>query len=365
MDARLYSIQSKLPQDVISSLEENRGNGNAIWSLLEIYRENNYISAEEETVLYNEYIIVTANHGVHLNNVQPENQYAQQGYAQYAGAQQNYGYQNPQAQQNYAYQNMDPQQYAMQQESRQKAEVAYQQLKKGKRHFIVGLVVAALSLMYILIFSSVGFSEVEMPENFADNIHSIASGTEYFIKDAVILGGYAEYFEAPENLTGDQEIPDGQKNVTDVFYIAIVTDNNDKEYIVSLSFDADSDIARTLENYDFENDVYEFSAYFEAKTFSSFVSEITEESVSDFYDEFVEEVNYYFDYTLEAVDWDFEYVHSEDYDYEENAETGRAAFISVTIVFGLLLVGMVVLAIKGKKNQKKAAAELAQLGYTI
>lgn len=380
MDSRLYSIQSRLPEEIVSSLEENRGDGNAVWSLLEIYRENNYISAEEETVLYNEYIIPTANHGVHLNDVRPRNANpygAQPGYPQYDGnVQQNYGYQNANAQQSYGYQNSnvqpnysymnnDAQQYAMQQENRQKAAFVFQKYKKGKRNFVIGVVVAIACLFYGLVFGLAGTTEVEVPENLTDNLSSITSGTDYFIKDVVIFGQYAEYYETPETVVDGQEIPESRKTVTDDFYVAIITDNYGTEYITSLSFKHSSDIAKTLSNFDFENDVYEMSAYFDTKTLSSFVSDTSNESVSVFFDEVVDEMNSYLEYPLEVIDWDFEYLHPEDYDYEESAESGKVAAVVSIVLFGGIAVGMVFLAVSGKKKQKKAAAELAQMGYKV
>lgn len=380
MDSRLYAIQSRLPEEIISSLEENRGDGNSVWSLLEIYRENNYISVEEETVLYNEYIIPTANHGVHLNSVRPEsnNQYgaqtdygyqnanAQQNYGyQNANAQQNYGYQNANAQPNYGYMNNDAQQYAMQQENRQKAAVIFQQHKKGKRNFVVGVIVAIICLFYGFVFGFINMTDVEIPENLTDNLSSIASGTDYFIKDIVIFGQYAEYYETPETVVEGQEIPEGRKTITDDFYVAMITDDYGTDYLTSVSFKHGSDIAKKLSDFDFDNGAYEMSAYFDTKTFSAFVSDATSENVSIYFDGVIDELNSYADYPLEVIDWNFEYLHPEDYDYEASAESGKMAAIVSMIVFGGIAVGMVILAVSGKKKQKKAAVELARMGYNI
>ncbi len=362
MEFRLYDILCKLPEEVRDSLEENRGDESAVKFLLKMCIENNIISADEARFVYRTYASSSPvpEQRQHTAPTGYANQTSQQQYPNYTPyAQQSYPNQMPYAQP--AYNNPNSFYEQQRQTNAHAIEAQLINKKKGRKRRIICTVVAVINLLCSLL-GLIVVAFTEPPKKANDNLMSINAEIDYFVEEAIIIADYAEHFEYPADVKNPDNISDELKTVKETFYIVLLQDNYSNNYLASFSVKPESDIEESIKNFDFENEIYNFSAYCTARDMSKYkVVFDGSEKLDDIYKESCADIISYIGESVDVVDMNFEYQHPEDYDYVKSEKEGGAFVIGFYLVIAVIFFAA---AASGKKKQKEAEEELVSLGYS-
>lgn len=323
MNPNFVAVKSKLPDHVISALESKRGDAQQLQELLEMYKRNGFTTAADNLILFQEFMIPAEQKAA---TAQVDAQFEREYLETFAVA-----------------------------KRRSELEAQYKKTSGG-----VIFIIMAVFLIFVGIGMAASFSneEVKEPKNFAEKGDGIITFDDYFIEDAYIAYQYAELFESD----GKDKNKDGEKDVTSVtkdFYLAVVTDDDGAEYLLSLSFDHNSELAKELRNFDFEDDYYVLSGYFRPKSLSGYTgSAKNSETLADIYNE---ETELYMLDGYEKAEKNFEFLYPEDADYYEEEEKEKGNNTMIGVFIGLFGVAMVFMGINNIRKKKKIKNEMAEI----
>jgi len=329
-------IEEKMTERFISSLESRRGNIEKLQSILEVYRQKGYINEAENIIFLHEFMTPADSK---TSNPQTNN----------------------------------PQENAEWLSALSKR-VELTARNSSLKNRVENIVIASFLLIlgFSLIFIS-NYQKVEEPISFAHAVNSATvPDSDCLIEDMEILYQYAELYTVRNK---DDKDEDENQNSTTDFYLAVVTDPGGTDYLVSISFDHNSEIAEELRNFDFENSNYVMSGYFTPESLYGHVTDYTVPnpmpdefafSKTDLGDLYYEEYELYELFGYEKVGQNFDFLYPEDIDYYEEEEKSEKVPVFL-LAAASLLIGAVMMFFIVRKTAKrmKVKAEIKDIDRII